>query len=168
MTELENETVRRIAAQVAGTKLAAVVGPAVDVCEELSEAGLKVLCVVAGDEFRQFCLGAGGMLYASVFPVIGDHRKAARAFPVKLDLVFLGVTSGFDVRDWLGAVRRGGAVAGLGYQLVRSLVGPANHARGVWWRDRPGREPAKCAWELMPDGGSRYLQSIAASMRSGL
>jgi hypothetical protein len=87
---------------------------------------------------------------------------------VKLDLVFLGSDSGFNVRDWLGAVRRGGAVAGLGYQSARGLVGQADHARGVWWRDRPGREPAKCAWELMPDGGSRYLQSIAASMRVGL
>jgi hypothetical protein len=168
MTEPESEIVRRIAAQVAGTRLAAVIGPSVDVCGELSEAGMKVLCVVAGEEFRQFCLGAGGMLYASVFPVIGDHRKAARAFPMRLDLVFFGVGGGFNVRDWLGAVRRGGAVAGLGYQLVRGFVGPANHARGVWWRDRPGREPAKCAWELMPDGGSRYLQSIAASMRVGL
>jgi hypothetical protein len=168
MTGPESETIRRIAAQVAGTKLAAVVGPSVDVCGELSKAGLKILCVVAAEEFRQFCLGAGGMLYVSVFPVIGDHRRAARAFPVKLDLVFLGVTSGFNVRDWLGAVRRGGAVAGLGYQSARGLVGPANHARGVWWRDRPGRETAKCAWELMPDGGSRYLQSIATSMRAGL
>ena len=168
MTGPESETIRRIAVQVTGTKLAAVIGPSVDVCKELSEAGLKVLCVVAGEEFRQFCLGARGMLYASVFPVIGDHRKAARAFPVKLDLVFFGVTSGFNVRDWLGTVRHGGAVAGVGYQLVRGFVGPANHARGVWWRDRPGLEPAKCAWELMPDGGSRYLQSIAVSMRDNL
>lgn len=168
MTEMENETIRLIAARVAGTKLAAVVGPSAGMCGELSKAGLKVLCIVAGEEFRQFCLDARGMLYASVFPVIGDHRKAARAFPVKLDLVFFGVTSGFIVRDWLGAVRRGGAVAGLGYQLVRSFVGPANHTRGVWWCDRPGREPAKCAWELMPDGGSRYLQSVAALMRTSL
>jgi hypothetical protein len=99
MTGPENETIRRIATQVAGTKLAAVVGSSVDVCGELSKAGLKVLCVVAREEFRQFCLGAGGMLYASVFPVIGDRRKAARAFPVKLDLVFFGVTDGFSVRD---------------------------------------------------------------------
>ena len=168
MTKPESEIVRQIAARVAGTKLAVVVGPSVDVCGELSKAGLKVLCVVVKEEFRRFCLGAGGMLYTSVFPVIGDHHKAARAFPVRLDLVFFGVADGFNVRDWLGAVRRGGAVAGLGYQSVRDFVGPVNHARGVWWRDRPGREPAKCAWELMPDGGSRYLQSIAASMRVGL
>lgn len=165
---MHSETLRKIAAEVpAGTKLAIVVGSTQQVCTILSQAGMKVFCIVPNADLKPFCLACGSLLYSHVFPITGDHRKVPSNFPVKVDMVFLA-SSNFSIQSWLTTVCPGGTLAGSNYHSGMSAM-QVNHAHGMWWKCLPGgSERSKCAWEMMPDGGYHYLQTIATSTRINL
>lgn len=168
MTGFDKEIVRDIALRVAGTRLAIVVGPSPVACAALVESGFKVFCILSNAHFKPLCSALGDMLYDSVFPITGDHRKVPRVFPIKVDMVFVGLSGDFSARDWLRVVRPGGSVVGCNYPVVKKIIGEASHTRGVWWQDKPGAATVKCAWEMLSDGGYGYLQTIATSLRVSL
>jgi len=168
MTRIDLDTLRKIVGEVsAGTKLAIVVGSSPQACAILSQAGMKVFCIVPNAELKPFCLACGPILYSRVFPITGDCRKAPSNFPVKVDMVFIDAPGDFSVRSWLAVVRPGGTLAGSRYQGKMSAA-RVSRARNMWWKCRPGNEQAKCAWEIMPNGGYNYLQTIATSARISL
>ena len=168
MTKIDLDTLKKIVDGVpTGTKLAIVVGSSPQACAVLSQAGMKVFCIVPNAELKPFCLACGPMLYSRVFPITGDCRKVPSSFPVKVDMAFIDAPGDFSVRGWMSVVRPGGTLAGSRYQEKMSAA-RVNRARNMWWKCRPGNEQAKCAWEIMPNGGYNYLQTIATSARISL
>jgi len=151
-----------------GTKLAVVVGPSFSACEVLSKAGLKMFCLVPDKDFLRFCQACRHILYSDVFPIItGDPAAAAVALPVKVDVVFMDWTADFSIGEWMSIVHDGGLVAGTRYSAVRKAVSAVRpgFVRDIWWKEMPGSPTARCAWEMMPDGGTNYLQTVATSIR---
>lgn len=169
MTKPDRETFRKLVADIAvGTKLAVVVGPSSLACDVLAEAGLKVFCLVTPADFLQFCQACRHILYVNVFPIItGDCLKAPAAMPMKVDVVFIDWAAEFSIGEWMSIVHDGGLVAGTRYQAVRRALTAVRPGfiRDIWWKEIPGSPTAKCAWELMPDSGTSYLQTIATSIR---
>ncbi len=170
MTKLDMETFRKLVSDTAvGTKLAVVVGPSPQACDILAAAGLKVLCLVAQGDFLRFCQACSRLLYVDVFPIItGDFLKAPSSLPIKVDVVFIDWAFDFSIGGWMSVVHDGGLVAGTRYSSVRKAVSAVRpgFVRDIWWKEIPGSPTARCAWELMPDMGTSYLQTIAISVRS--
>lgn len=170
MTKPDGETFRKLVADTAvGSKLAAVVGPSPAACEILAKAGLKTFCLVSPGDFLRFCRACGHLLYVDVFPIItGDHLKAPSALPMKVDVVFMDWAADFSIGEWMSVVHDGGLLAGTRYSAVRKAVSAIRpgFVRDIWWKEIVGSPTAKCAWELMPDGGTSYLQTVAMSVRS--
>lgn len=170
MTKLDRETFRKLVADTAvGTRLAVVVGPSPAACEILAKAGLKMFCLVSPGDFLRFCQACRLLLYVDVFPIItGDYLKAPSALPVKVDVVFMDWAADFSIGEWMSVVHDGGLMAGTRYSAVRKAVSAVRPGfiRDIWWKEIAGSPTARCAWELMPDNGSSYLQTIAMSVRS--
>jgi len=167
MTDFDQETLRRLVDGIpAGTRLAIVAGPSPQACKVMAAAGMKVFCVMPNDALRQFCVSCGPSLYTDVFPVTGDHEKLPTGFPVKVDAIFVDTPGDISVQDWLPLVVPSGLLSGSAYNPKLSTQ--VGHRRNMWWRRQPGGVRAKCAWEMMPDGGYRYLQTIATSARVNL
>ncbi len=170
MTKPDRETFQKLVADTAvGTKLAAVVGPSFWACDILAKAGFKIFCIVAPGDFLRFCQACRHMLYVDVFPIItGDCLKAPSALPIKVDVVFIDWGTDFSIGEWMSVVHDGGLVAGTHYSAVRKAVSAvrAGFVRDIWWKEIPGTPTARCAWELMSDHGTSYLQTIATSIRS--
>ena len=169
MTKLDSETFRKLVADiVAGTKMAVVVGPSLPACDILAKAGFRTFCLVASEDFLRFCQACKHMLYVSVFPIIiEDCLEAPCALPMKVDVVFIDWASDFSIGEWMSVVHDGGLVAGTRYSEVRKAVSAVRpgFARDIWWKEIPGSPTARCTWELMADGGVKYLQTIAMSIR---
>lgn len=148
--------------------MAVVVGPSPQACDVLTKAGLKVFCLVSDGDFLRFCQACRHTLYSDVFPIItGDCLKAPSALPMKVDVVFIDWATDFSIREWMAVVHDGGLAAGTRYSAVRKAVSAVRPGfiRDIWWKEIPGSPTAKCAWELMSDGGTSYLQTIATSVR---
>lgn len=169
MTKLDSETFRKLVADTAtGTKMAVVVGPSLLACDILAKAGFKMFCLVASDDFLRFCQACKHMLYVSVFPIIiKECLKVPSALPMKVDVVFIDWVSDFSIGEWMSVVHDGGLVAGNRYSEVRKAVSAVRpgFVRDIWWKEIPGSPTARCAWELMADDGTKYLQTIAMSIR---
>lgn len=170
MTRPDRETFRKLVAGTAvGSKLAVVVGPSPQACDVLAKAGLKVFCIVSPEDFLRFCQACSRLLYVDVFPIItGDYLKAPSALPMKVDVVFMDWAADFSIGEWMSVVHDGGLMAGTRYSTVRKAVSAIRpgFVRDIWWKEVAGSPTAKCAWELMPDGGTNYLQTVATSIRS--
>ncbi len=170
MIKQDRETFRKlVAGAAAGTRLSVVVGPSPTACDILAKAGLKVFCLVGSGDFLRFCQACSRILYVDVFPIItGDCLKAPSALPMKVDVVFLDWATDFSIGEWMSAVHDGGLVAGTRYSSVRKAVSAIRpgFVRDIWWKEIPGSPTARCAWELMPDNGTSYLQTVATSIRS--
>lgn len=169
MTRLDRETFRKLVADiVVGTKLAVVVGPSPLACDVLAKAGFKIFCLMVSGDFLRFCQACRHILYVDVFPIIiGDCLKAPSALPMKVDVVFIDCATDFSIGEWISVVHDGGLVAGTRYSAVRKTVSAVRPGfiRDIWWKEIPGSPTARCAWKLMPDGGTNYLQTIATSIR---
>lgn len=170
MTKPDRETFRKLVSDAAiGTKLAVVVGPSPAACDILAKAGLKVFCLVGQGDFLRLCQACSRILYVDVFPIIvADCMKAPSALPMKVDVVFIDWAANFSIGEWMSVVHDGGLVAGTRYSAVRKAVGAVRpgFVRDIWWKEIPGSPTARCAWELMSDSGTSYLQTIATSIRS--
>lgn len=169
MIKPDRETFRKLVAGTAvGSKLAVVVGPSPAACDVLAKAGLKVFCLVSAGDFLRFCR-ACCHLYVDVFPIItGDYLKAPSALPIKVDVVFIDWAADFSIGEWMSVVHDGGLISGTRYSAVRKAVSAVRpgFVRDIWWKEIAGSPTAKCAWELMPDSGTNYLQTVAISVRS--
>jgi len=169
MTGPDKETFKKLVADTdMGTRLAAVVGPSSSACDILSKAGIKVFCLVPPTDFLRFCQACKDILYSNVFPIItNDYLKAPSALPIKVDVVFIDCPTDFSIVEWMSIVHDGGLVAGTNYSAIRKIVSAVRPGfiRDIWWKEIPGSSTAKCAWKLMPDGGTNYLQTISTSIR---
>lgn len=170
MIKPDRETFRKLVADTAiGSKLSVVVGFAPVACDVLAEAGLKVFCLVPPEDFLLFCQACRHTLYSKVFPIItGNYLKAPSALPMKVDVVFIDCVTDFSIGEWMSVVHDGGLVAGTRYLTIRKAISAVcpGFIRDIWWKRIPGSPTSRCAWELMSDNGTSYLQTIATSARS--